>query len=882
MGIELPAVLRPLAALVGLQWPEADEDKMREAAGAWREAGTRMGALTGDADSAARTTLATFSGEANDAARRHWSGFVAPDTGHLTAAVTRCAANADTLEHAATQIGEAKVAMVRTLVDLAKQTDAANTAAGAGGGGAPLLQLQTLTAGVKANLAHITTSLIGAVTGGEGNYHGPVNTHPGTSSGPGNAAGHGLFGNHGTDGLTFQPGGQRPGGGGLLGLPNFDVAGAVQGVTQALTPHGPTAEQVANAGAGANWGGPGAGHGGGPGHGGLLGGVLNAAGHVADAALGATGQVVDGALHGASNAVHGVSDAVGGLTGAPPGRGPLDGVAHVVDQVAQTGHQANQGVQHAVHDALNPGGGPGGPGGHPGGGPAGGHGPAAPAPGGHPITDLPGAVTDLPGQVVSHLPGGGGAGAPLVDLPVHHDSVQAASAAVLDAPAASAGAQAPAAGSAAGAVPGAAAGAAQQVQQNVGNYVSGGNGPVPGGPPAAAAPAAGAAAVAAKPAAPVGGVVPGAPVAGGPGGGAAGGGRSDAPGNRTEPGAKVAAGAGSSGSATTGGRQAGADPATTATENKQGTKSTQDRAEAPHARKDEVGGVVAVGMGIQGTLAGQVPPSPDEARQSRVADLLGGRLAGSAPQTPGTPAGMQPAAPLPRAAGRAGDPEFTAFLVAMFPIGHMPVASPEPARQLAAPPAELDCAGRFAPGDHPRSDLVDLSTRVSDPGQFDGAEAPHLATDHDPLGGQHERDWDRRFLVRPHEPGSEDATEFAWPPAGVFPEGCAEAGLPEVLDPGTVVDRFGTPEGRVFSADGTPFARRSLPPTHLSAGYHRYRVLRPLPVWRGVSAPWFAQPGGAERYRATHPAADLIALGYLQEITPDDLPAVPDSPETAA
>ncbi|HYS34085.1 MAG TPA: TNT domain-containing protein, partial [Pseudonocardiaceae bacterium] len=73
--------------------------------------------------------------------------------------------------------------------------------------------------------------------------------------------------------------------------------------------------------------------------------------------------------------------------------------------------------------------------------------------------------------------------------------------------------------------------------------------------------------------------------------------------------------------------------------------------------------------------------------------------------------------------------------------------------------------------------------------------------------------------------------------------------------------------GRVFSADGTPFARRSLPPDHLAAGYHRYEVTADLPVWRTLSAPWFGQPGGGERYRAVYPAADLMALGYLMEIT---------------
>jgi len=70
----------------------------------------------------------------------------------------------------------------------------------------------------------------------------------------------------------------------------------------------------------------------------------------------------------------------------------------------------------------------------------------------------------------------------------------------------------------------------------------------------------------------------------------------------------------------------------------------------------------------------------------------------------------------------------------------------------------------------------------------------------------------------------------------------------------------------VFGRPGTPFAARSLPPEHCDAGYHRYRVLRPLPMWWAVAAPWFGQPGGGERFRATHAVVDLVALGYLEDL----------------
>ncbi|GAA3434453.1 hypothetical protein GCM10018954_040570 [Kutzneria kofuensis] len=192
------------------------------------------------------------------------------------------------------------------------------------------------------------------------------------------------------------------------------------------------------------------------------------------------------------------------------------------------------------------------------------------------------------------------------------------------------------------------------------------------------------------------------------------------------------------------------------------------------------------------------------------------------------------------------------FMVYMFPIGHMPTPSSRPARQLPPPPAEVDYAAglRFPPHDHPESGLIQSlgATHADVPEPRDGQE---LAEGYDPLGGENERDWDRRFLVRA---GTEERrAEYAWPPGELFPEGGCDAGEAVVLEPGAVIDRFGTPEGRVFSADATPFTQRSLPPEHLDAGYHRYRVLAPLPMWQTISAAWFGQTGGGVRYRSVYP-----------------------------
>ncbi|MDU0294562.1 TNT domain-containing protein, partial [Saccharothrix longispora] len=218
-----------------------------------------------------------------------------------------------------------------------------------------------------------------------------------------------------------------------------------------------------------------------------------------------------------------------------------------------------------------------------------------------------------------------------------------------------------------------------------------------------------------------------------------------------------------------------------------------------------------------------------------------------------------------------------------------------PARQLPPPSGEAAFAAglRFEPQNHPDGHVVDASAQpgvdlvhgdrlrsrlsgdahdapstdpvpaclrprlVLAPG---GEPDPDLLAGYDPQAGAHEREWDRRFLVRADPP------EYAWPPGELFPEGGYEAGQPGVLAAGVELDRFGGPEGRVLSELGTPFLERSLPPALASAGYHRYRVTRVLPVWFTLSAEWFGQPGGGVRYRTTYPVADLLALGYLEEI----------------
>lgn len=222
-----------------------------------------------------------------------------------------------------------------------------------------------------------------------------------------------------------------------------------------------------------------------------------------------------------------------------------------------------------------------------------------------------------------------------------------------------------------------------------------------------------------------------------------------------------------------------------------------------------------------------------------------------------------------------------AFLMFLFPQGHEPEPAGRPAVQVPPPPPELDLAAglRFPPGDHPRADLVFSGHGAGEqpvvpaPGLTgDSPAVQALTAGHDPLGGQHERDWARRFLVREAMAGPAEYpvhAEYAWPPAEAYPEGACAPGTaePVVLEPGTLIDRFGDPTGLVLAAAGTPFGQRSLPPEYRWHGYHCYEVTQPLPVWRAVSAAWFGQPGGGVRYRTTHPVLDLLALGFLVDVT---------------
>lgn len=103
------------------------------------------------------------------------------------------------------------------------------------------------------------------------------------------------------------------------------------------------------------------------------------------------------------------------------------------------------------------------------------------------------------------------------------------------------------------------------------------------------------------------------------------------------------------------------------------------------------------------------------------------------------------------------------------------------------------------------------------------------------------------------------------------------------LQPGADIDRYGSEYGGFLSPRGTLYLQRAIPPSNLNTydpaytcNYHKYRVLKALPVHAGPIAAWFAQPGGGLQYQldgALIPGAPaqvnvlwLIDNGYVSRL----------------
>jgi hypothetical protein len=200
------------------------------------------------------------------------------------------------------------------------------------------------------------------------------------------------------------------------------------------------------------------------------------------------------------------------------------------------------------------------------------------------------------------------------------------------------------------------------------------------------------------------------------------------------------------------------------------------------------------------------------------------------------------------------------------------------------PISHYDASGKTIPTNdlpHPNEGLLDrdlLRDAENNPNRVGdalrpGADVNHpavqdnLPDDFDPHGGLGEDGWNDEYWPS----GTRDAhgnRDLEWPDPQQHPDGfnSPEDRRPTVLNPGETIDRFGPGFGRYASPPDTPYPQRGLPPDNLDAGYHQYRVVRPIPAWEGPIAPAMGQPGGGTQYYMPASIVDLVNAGYLEEI----------------
>lgn len=102
-----------------------------------------------------------------------------------------------------------------------------------------------------------------------------------------------------------------------------------------------------------------------------------------------------------------------------------------------------------------------------------------------------------------------------------------------------------------------------------------------------------------------------------------------------------------------------------------------------------------------------------------------------------------------------------------------------------------------------------------------------------------------------------------WPPNNGFEGTPTET----TLKPGTIIDRYGKPDGRFASPKSTPFEARSLPPEFVNRPLMTYEVIVSIEgVLEGRIAAWFGQKGGGIQYLLPQPIEVLEAARMLVKI----------------
>ncbi|MFF0412693.1 toxin glutamine deamidase domain-containing protein [Kitasatospora sp. NPDC004745] len=121
MARKLPEELAPVLARTGHQWPQADEDGLRRAAGLWREFAVEADRLTRRGGESARRVTSENSGHAVDAFGAYWQAFTGGGKGHLDDAHAAVGLVAGAFDQAARAVDGCKAEIVATLRELAAE-----------------------------------------------------------------------------------------------------------------------------------------------------------------------------------------------------------------------------------------------------------------------------------------------------------------------------------------------------------------------------------------------------------------------------------------------------------------------------------------------------------------------------------------------------------------------------------------------------------------------------------------------------------------------------------------------------------------------------------------------------------------------------------------
>ena len=111
---------------------------------------------------------------------------------------------------------------------------------------------------------------------------------------------------------------------------------------------------------------------------------------------------------------------------------------------------------------------------------------------------------------------------------------------------------------------------------------------------------------------------------------------------------------------------------------------------------------------------------------------------------------------------------------------------------------------------------------------------------------------------------NQETGEIEWPPNNGAVEGSNET---VVLEAGSQIDRYGSEDGYFTAATDTPYEQRSCAPGSDQKPYHQYEVLKPIEgVEKGITAPWFDEPGGGVQYMMPSSIEELVNQGFLKRI----------------